>query len=297
MSFVSVVIPNHNYSRYVWAAVESVLAQTHKNIEVIVVDNGSTDDSVARLRQFGDRIRLIEQENRGQSGARNRGIAESRGEWVAFCDADDVWCPTKITDQLAAFDRSSVGLVYTGYLLCDQDLRPIRKVKAANRGQVLKLFAEGSAAVVPAGESSVLVRRSVIDQVGVFDESLSISAGFDFYRRISQAYEIECVAEPLVMYRQHPASATRRADAFAADYLRALEKMFADPAAAAILPLRAKCMGRAHVSLSGAFLHYGDIRSSLRHLLRGLFWSPRELRYVLGIGRRMLRRTYPGGAN
>ncbi|MGE3260737.1 MAG: glycosyltransferase family 2 protein [Bacteriovoracia bacterium] len=290
MSLVSVVIPNYNYGRYVCAAVDSVLSQTHQNIEVIVVDNGSTDDSLQRLRRFGDRIRVIPQENRGQAGARNRGISESRGDWVAFCDADDCWSPTKLEEQLARFDRPSVGLVYTGYYLCDQDLRPMRQVKAKNRGRVLPLFAEGSAAVIPAGESSVLIRRAVLEQVGGFDEKLSISAGFDFYRRICQYFEVEAVAEPLVFYRQHPNSASRRSDAFARDYLRALEKMFSDPDASELLALRAACLGRAHVSLSGAFFQSRDFSASLRHLLLGLWWSPRELKYVLSIGNRILQR-------
>lgn len=290
MTLVSVVIPNHNYARYVTAAVESVLAQTHREIEVIVVDNGSTDDSLKRLSALGDRIRLISQENRGQAGARNRGIAESRGDWIAFCDADDCWSPEKLERQLALAGDPGVGLIYTGYFLCDQDLRPVRHVHAQNRGRVLPLFAQGSAAVIPAGESSVLVRREAVVKAGKFDESLSISSGFDFYRRVCQHYEVEAVPEPLVFYRQHPQSASRRPDLFANDYLRALGKMFSDPDAAELLPQRSRCLGRAHVSLSGAFFHSRNYSASLRHLALGLAWSPAEIGYVLAFGNRSWRR-------
>lgn len=281
MSLVSVVIPNHNYAAFVRDAVNSALAQTHRNIEVIVVDNGSTDDSLRVLREYGDRIRLISQENRGQAGARNRGVEESRGEWVAFCDADDAWLPTKIERQLAAAKSAEVGMVYTGHAVTNAALSPIHEILPIHRGRLLPLFASGVAAVIPAGESCAMIRRRCFEEVGGFDPQLSISAGFDLYRRVCQAYEVEVVPEALTLYRQHGANTSRRIEHYARDYLLALEKMFLDPGASSLAPLRRRCLARAHLSFAGAYLHARRPGKCLAHLARGMLLAPEEARYAL----------------
>ncbi len=279
MSLVSVVIPNYNYARYVPAAIESVLGQSRPpglEVEVVVVDNGSTDDSLQVLQAYAGRIRIIAQENRGQSGARNRGIAESTGQFVAFCDADDAWQPLKLERQLEKMNRPEVGLVYTGYEEADSRLRPLRAVMPAQRGHLLRRFAESAAAVIPGGESTVLIRRECLEQVGVFDPALSISAGFDLYRRIAAAYEVEVVSEPLMLYRQHGGNASRNVDAYARDWLRAIEKMFTDPASSEVWGLRARSYGKVYLSLSGAYWQARRPGPSLAYLGRSLLQSPQS---------------------
>ena len=109
---VSVVIPTYNYGHFVAEAVESALKQTYPNLEVIVVDDGSNDDTAERLRQFGNQIIYIYQQNKGLSSARNAGIRRATGEWVAFLDADDVWHAEKIAKQLAAVGGDhDIGLI------------------------------------------------------------------------------------------------------------------------------------------------------------------------------------------
>ena len=294
MKRVSVVIPNHNYAQFVGAAVEGALAQTYPVFEVIVIDNGSTDNSLKVLEKFGSKIRIIAQENRGQSGARNRGIEESRGDFVAFCDADDVWQPRKIEEQMKLFTSPEIGLVYCGYSLANAKLEIIKNVIPENRGKLLSLFADGAAAVIPAGESSVVIRKECFAEAGTFDPDFSISAGFDLYRRIAQRFEIDLVPQALVLYRQHATNTSRRLDAYANDYLRAIDKMFSDPGAAELLPLRRRCLGRAHVSLSGAYIQSREIRKSLRHLALGLRYAPQEIGYVLKTPVRVIRRRLDG---
>ena len=112
---VSVVIPSYNLGRLLTQAIDSVLAQTVVPSEIIVVDDGSTDDTQVRLEPYSGRIRCIRQGNRGVSAARNRGIREASGQLIAFLDADDVWHPRKLELQLAAFeDRPDLGLLGTG---------------------------------------------------------------------------------------------------------------------------------------------------------------------------------------
>ena len=117
---VSVVIPNYNYARFLPEAIDSVLAQTYGQIEIIVVDDGSTDDSREILDGYGDRVTVIFQQNAGVSAARNNGVSRSRGEYLAFLDADDAWLPAKIERQIAAFrGDEEIGLVHVGMVEID----------------------------------------------------------------------------------------------------------------------------------------------------------------------------------
>jgi glycosyltransferase involved in cell wall biosynthesis len=286
---ISVVIPNHNYGRFVSDAVEAALSQTHPPFEVIVVDNGSTDDSLEVLRKFGNRIRVIAQENRGQSGARNRGVEEAGGDWIAFCDADDAWLSGKLERQIAVSSGAEVGLVYCGYSEADKDLKPFRHVELHRGGKLLEHFAHGSASVIPAGESSVLIRRKFLLEVGGFDPELSVSGGFDLYRRICQSYEARVVPEPQVLYRQHGNNTSRRTREFARDYLAALEKMFRDPKASSLCSRRRSCLGRAHMSIAGAYWRSRQVVPFVSHAVRALFYSPAEARELISYPLRLVR--------
>jgi glycosyltransferase involved in cell wall biosynthesis len=292
---VSVVIPCYNYEKYVGQAIESALAQDPAPLEVIVVNNGSTDGSLGVLQAFGDRIRLVSQENRGQSGARNRGIAEARGELVAFLDADDAWLPGKLARQLKRIERPEVGLVYGGYWIADRELRPVRERIPRARGRILREFASGPGAVITGGESTALIRKQCFERVGLFDPELSISAGWDMYRRIAAHYEIEVVEEPLMLYRQHGSNASLRADVYEHDMELKLRKMFEDPAAREIWPMRRSCYGRAYLAVSGSYLHAGQPIESLRVLTKAAWTWPEGMGYALGFPLRALRRRLAGG--
>src|SRR5215831_13288100 len=118
---VSAVIPTYNYARYVTGAVESVLAQSFDDLEIVVVDDGSTDETADTLRPFLDRIRYIRQGHRGLAAARNTGIRVARGPYVAFLDSDDLWLPEKVSVQIARLNGDpAVGLVYGEAVLFDE---------------------------------------------------------------------------------------------------------------------------------------------------------------------------------
>ena len=119
---VSVVIPTYNCGRYVEEAVDSALNQTYRNLEIIVVNDGSTDDTSSRLEKYKDRVRIVSQANRGLSGARNVGIELSSGEYVAFLDSDDRWRPNKLERQLACFhELEGVDMVFSDFSAIDPD--------------------------------------------------------------------------------------------------------------------------------------------------------------------------------
>lgn len=288
---VSVVIPNYNYARFVGQAIESALAQSVAPLEVIVVNNGSTDNSLEVLRGFGERIRLIDQPNQGQSGARNAGIAAARGSLIAFLDADDVWLAGKLEKQLPLFARPAVGLVYGGYTLASGSLEPRETRIPRLRGRILREFASGPAAVITGGESTAVIRKECFARVGDFDPELSISAGWDMYRRIASLYEVELVPEPLMLYRQHGNNASLRADVYEHDIEIKLRKMFEDPVSREVFPLKRTCYGRAYLAVSGHYLHAGKIPASIRCLAKAAMIWPEGMGYALGapiraIGRR-----------
>jgi glycosyltransferase involved in cell wall biosynthesis len=170
---VSVVIPTYNCARFLPQAIDSVLGQSYSRRELIVVDDGSTDDTDAVLRRYAGRIRIVQRPNGGVSSARNRGIRESRGEFVAFLDSDDIWHSDKLQRQLALFTRSAVGLVHCGLRYIDIDGNVVGVNRSGRRGHVLKDFALFRGTVVQGGGSGSIVRRPVFEAVGLFDPDLS----------------------------------------------------------------------------------------------------------------------------
>jgi glycosyltransferase involved in cell wall biosynthesis len=292
---VSVVIPNHNYAEFVGQAIDSVLAQTYRDFELIVVNNGSRDNSLDVLHAYGGRIRLFDQEDRGQAGARNRGIEESCGELIAFLDADDVWEPTKLEKQVPLFDDPSVGLVYCGHCVTDQDLNVLEVHLPTHRGRLLRRFADVSATII-GGESTAVIRKRCFDELGNFDPRLSISAGWDMYRRICSRYKVEVVTEPLMLYRQHGSNAHLRVTVYEQDVLLRLKKMFADPLSAELMPLKAQAYGRAYLALSGSYLHQGNWRKCLNYAAQALITWPPSLAYLLSTPWRTAARRSVGAS-
>jgi glycosyltransferase involved in cell wall biosynthesis len=226
---VSVIIPNYNYARYVSEAVRSVLAQTHPNIEIIVVDNGSEDNSLEILKGFGNEIVLINQNNLGQSGARNSGIEKSTGVLIAFLDADDVWEPTKLEKQISHITEHT-QLVYCGISRFDTDSGKILSTEMPKyKGLCALDFLENPGeAVVLCGESTVLITRELIRKVGNFDTRLSISAGWDFYRRCSLQTNFDFVPESLAKYRMHGSNMSLMSTERILDIRKSFYQMAAD---------------------------------------------------------------------
>jgi glycosyltransferase involved in cell wall biosynthesis len=201
---VSVIIPNYNYGAYVGVAIQSVLDQTYRNIEIVVVNNGSSDNSLEVLSKFSDKIVLVDQINLGQAGARNSGIRKSTGDLIAFLDADDAWKPTKLERQISILnDRTQ--LVYCGLESFDSGSgNVLSKSSPKYRGSCVSNFlGNPSAAVVLGGESTALITRELLVKVGPFDSELNYSSGWDFFRRCSLETSFDFVPDSLTRYRIH----------------------------------------------------------------------------------------------
>lgn len=176
---VSVVIPTFNRARYVCEAVESVLAQTHPAIQLIVVDDGSTDDTARALLEFAGRIAYLKQENRGIGAARNAGIAVARGDFFAFLDDDDLWMPDKLERQLAVFQNTpDTDAVYG---CAEQFLSP--ELDEAARARLRHL---ADRVLQTPTASLLLIRRQTFERVGLFDEALRVAVEMDWYARFCE---------------------------------------------------------------------------------------------------------------
>jgi glycosyltransferase involved in cell wall biosynthesis len=209
---VSVIITAYNYGRYLAGAVESVLAQTFAHFEVIVVDDGSTDDTAAEIRPYlGERrLRYYRTDHVGQAAAKNFGIRCSRAPLVAFLDADDLWLPHKLQRQLALLRANpAVGVVYTRRLLIDPEGRQLEyRQPKLYRGAVLNQIFHRNFVCF----SSSLVRQAVFDEAGFFNEDLDLAVDYDLWLRVAQRYRFDYVDEPLVKYRTGHANLSSRAE-------------------------------------------------------------------------------------
>lgn len=218
MAHVSVVVPAHNPGIYLRSAIESVIAQTFTDWDLVVVDDGSNED-LSYVKDTDSRVRLIKQKNRGVSIARNVGIRESSGDLVAFLDADDLWMPTKLASQVAMMDsRLQVGLCHTNFHIVDAKLRLICKgygERATNYRELLK----GCGIL----NSSVMVRRTSVFDAGLFDPMMFFAQDYDLWLIIACFYEIARVPTVETLYRWHGHNRSRNyrvTSGISADILR-----------------------------------------------------------------------------
>lgn len=212
---VSVVIPAYNAEAFIEEAVHSALGQTYTNVEVIVVDDGSTDRTLQVLAGIADeRLHVISQPNSGVGRARNEGIRVARGECIALLDADDVWSAEKIRRQMAALKEHPEWAVVGSFMHhISTDGRPIG-VSGHHIGEV-EAREVREALLMPFPISSMVVRRQVLDRVGLFDEHLSavvpgMVEDLDLLARIAAAGEVGSVEEVLGGYRMHSGSGSAR---------------------------------------------------------------------------------------
>lgn len=198
-------------------ALRSVLCQVDVDLEVVVVDDSEGAGAAPVVARFADpRVRLLRTGGgRGAGAARNTGIAEAHGGWIAFLDDDDLWAPTKLAAQLAGAIAADAGWVYGGDVTVDESLRVIAGAPPPMPAQVVRDLARHNA--VPAGCSNVAIRRDVLASVGTFDSTLATSEDWDLWVRLASVGEPARVSGPLVAVRSHPAMASRSIDRMLAD--------------------------------------------------------------------------------
>jgi glycosyltransferase involved in cell wall biosynthesis len=203
---VSVVIPAYNAAHCITRAVDSVLAQSYTHCEIVVVDDGSTDATVETLARYGDALRIIRQTNGGAGRARNQGIRETGGEFIAFLDADDRWLPAKLARQVAILEaRPEIGFCSTRTVAEAPDGRRLGEWRCPGAAQTIlhALFLNPGA--IPGSASGVMARRRLLDEAGGFDEQLR-QEDTDLWFRLAAVTGYVCLDEPLTVIVKNPDS-------------------------------------------------------------------------------------------
>lgn len=287
---VSVVIPNYNYARYLRQAIDGVLGQTYTPIEIIVVDDGSRDESEKILRDYGERILWFRQKNQGVSAARNRGVSESRGDLIAFLDSDDVWKAEKVERQVRKFlAEPDLGLVHCGVEEFNDEGKVLRILSDGKEGWVAHDLLLFKCSVVLGGGSGLMVPKAVFDQVGGFDQRLSTSADWEFFYRVADRYRVGFVPEILVRYRFHDTNMHANVALMEHDTKIGYEKAFSRKTPE-LRKIRRQCYGNFHLTLAGSYYQSGQKAKFLLHSLRTVWYSPRNAGYLLSAPFRWLER-------
>lgn len=275
---VSTIIPTYNDSRYVCGAVDSALAQTYPALEVIVVNDGSTDNTDAVLRPYGDRIRVIYQQHNGLSAARNAGIQEARGEVVAFLDSDDRWLPQKVEKQIVLLESDSgIGLVGCGSYLINEEEGILKTYLAhipVRQSDFLKEMSVRN--ILSGGASGAVVRKDCFSRIGVFDEALTSSEDWDMWLRLGWVYKIVIAEEPLtrVMIRKGSMSASAHAERMLANDLSVINKHFKRHGASLSAYLKQKAISYHYRTAAWAHLDTGNRTRARSCIVRALLANP-----------------------
>jgi glycosyltransferase involved in cell wall biosynthesis len=280
---VSIIIPTYNSARYLPQALESVFSQNYTAYELIVVDDGSTDDTAVILQPYRDHITLIQQENTGSAAARNRGLALAHGEYVLFLDADDLLLPGKLTAQVAFLDEQpDLGSVHSGWRLINEQGQAIKDIEPWHNAPHLDLITWLIWKPVKLG--AMLFRRHWLEKVNGLDPALRQSHDVDLMLRLALAgCQMAWMKRPTLCYRYYPHSTMRRGALEQAKFaIRVLDKFFALPN----VPLTVRrherqCRYYSHLWVAWHLYQTGHPAETVTALHKTLAYTSQALRYTV----------------
>lgn len=275
-SRVSVIIPTYNCDRYIAQAIDSVLGQTYRDYEIIVIDDGSTDNTPQVLQPYSNRIRYIRQQNYGVSVARNRGIESAKGELVAFLDSDDFFLPDKLAAQVAVFDtQPELGIVHSGWRRVDGSGQPIKDEELWDR--VPKLDLEAWLRWKPIGTMGTLMfRRHWLLEAGGFQPGLGHAEDVDLVLRLAlRGCQADWLRQPTICYRQHDRNTMRDGLSQARSINQVLDKFFSESELPLGIRLLEKQVRYNTLVWSSWYLYFtGYFREMVEYLQKSWEYSP-----------------------
>lgn len=292
MVTVSVVIPAYNAERTLAETVDSVLAQTFEDFEVIVVDDGSCDATSAIASSYGPRVRCISKENEGQSVARNVGIRAAEGRLIALLDHDDLWHPEKLERQVALLERTGAGAVYTDLDVVDVEGTighlPRRRCDD-DYCQGLLLYST----IVAGTPSSFLGLRELLLEDGGFDPRFSSCTDLDMWLRLSLRTTFAFVEAPLTIRREHGANLSRNVSQIEKETFAVLDKFYSQDYAARYLSIKRRVYSNHWLIVSSYYINERRGREAIRCASRGVLLYPANVRQPIRQTRCWLRQHWP----
>ena len=279
MPKVSVVMPTYNRAHLIGRAIQSVLNQTYQDFEIIVVDDGSMDNTEKVIREFqkkDKRILYIQHEkNKGEAAARNTGIEVAKGEYIAFQDSDDEWLPEKLEKQMRVFATAppEVGVVYTGFWRIENDKKvyiPFSWVKR-KEGDIYEELLKANFIGTPVA----IVRKECFEKAGLFDEMLPHLVDWELWIRISKFYEFKCVDEPLLTSPFTPDSISANKEALIKALKIILSKHFDDFAK------NKKILSKHYFSIGINLCSSNEIKDGRKYFIKAVKANPLNVKFLL----------------
>ncbi len=291
LPLVSVVIPAYNAAWCVERAIRSALGQDYPHVEIIVVDDGSTDGTPRILERYENEVRVLRKENGGLSSARNAGIAAARGDYVAFLDADDFWFPKKLSRQMSLMTANpALGFTSTAAIVVTEKGTPLSVWRCPREGPCLTTAIFSRLSAVPGSGSGVVVQRRLFDRAGLFDERLPSVEDVDMWLRLSSVTSYACLDEPLVVIVRHGSGMSRNGKVMREATLAVLRKN------RNLLPPELRggfwraCCAAALADAAKWEYRRGKTLRALALLMRGLWLSPvKRGRLLAGLAVAMAR--------
>ncbi len=247
---VTVYVTNHNYGRFIRQAVDSVLAQTLQDVEILIIDDGSTDDSRSVIETYAGnpRIRIIYQENKGLNITNNMALRAARGAYIVRLDADDYFDPHALEILSATLDRDeSLGLVFPDYYMVDREGTVLGIERRHNFEKDVTMLDQ------PAHGACTMIRRRCLIEVGGYDESYSCQDGYELWIKFTTRFKVRNVNLPLFYYRQHGSNLTRNEERILSTRSRIkqahVERLASDARALAVLPVRGPSVESGSIAL------------------------------------------------
>lgn len=273
---VSIVIPTFNRARYLRDALDSVFGQTVRNFEVVLIDDGSTDDTKDVIKQYGSEIRYFYQENSGRSVARNRGLAEARGEYIAFLDSDDIWYPDHLQRQFDYLDRHSDTVFLHGLI---DEIREDGTKEIRGSQQLARLFAKANKKKYTYEKlldscliftSTLLVSRKLLEEVGGYAPGLLAREDLELYLRIVRVARIGYLGgTPITSYRRHAGNVYIELGnkAILGEYKKIFLRHTIEQKKGVV---NAKALAQAHLSISSCCAGLGEKVQCRTHILQAM---------------------------
>lgn len=272
---VSVIVPTYNRASLLKRSIGSILKQTFKNFEVIVVDDGSMDNTEDTIKKFDNpKIRYIKnKKNVGANATRNIGIEASRGRYIAFQDSDDEWLPEKLEKQIKIFEKvsSKVGVVYVGRWWIKNGKRiyiPLKRVKQ-KEGNIHKELYKGSFITT----SAILVKKECFKKSGMFDENLPRFQDWDLVLRLSSHYEFKFIGEPLLLSYYTPNSISTNSDVLIRAFKIIKKKYFKE--------LNNKLLAKHYFRIGNILCSSGELKQGRSYFIKSIKLNPINISLII----------------